>query len=91
MTATCKEYNSVKSFNISQIIMLLTAKLNNSITFIIIIIIIIIIIVNITIIIIVIIIVIIINIKIYIAHMPVGKINRQINSEAHKKFDLTNV
>ena len=28
---------------------------------------------------------------IYIANMPEGKINRQIESEAHKKVDLTNV
>ena len=28
---------------------------------------------------------------IYIAHMQDGKINRQIESEAHKKVDLTNV
>ena len=29
--------------------------------------------------------------KIDIAHMPDGKINRQIESEAHIKVDLTNV
>ena len=29
--------------------------------------------------------------KIYIAHMPAGKINRQIELESHKKVDLTNV
>ena len=42
-------------------------------------------------IIIIIIIIIIIFTKIYIAHMPAGKINRQIESEGHKKVDLTNV
>ena len=38
-----------------------------------------------------IIIIIIIIIKIYIAHMQDGKINRQIESEVHKIVDLTNV
>ena len=28
--------------------------------------------------------------KVYIEHMPDGKINRQIESEVHKKVDLTN-
>ena len=37
------------------------------------------------------IIIIIIITKVYIAHMPDGQINRQIESEAHKKVDLTNV
>ena len=37
------------------------------------------------------IIIIIIITKIYIAHMPDSIINRQIESEAHKKVDLTNV
>ena len=41
--------------------------------------------------IIIIIIIIIIITKIYIAHMSNGKINRQIESEAHKKVDVTNV
>ena len=36
-------------------------------------------------------IIIIIITKIYIAHMPDGKINLQIESEAHKKVNLTNV
>ena len=36
-------------------------------------------------------IIIIIITKIYIAHIPDGKINRQIESEAHKRDDLTNV
>ena len=39
----------------------------------------------------IIIIIIIITTKIYIVHMPDGKINRQIESEAHTKVDLTNV
>ena len=38
-----------------------------------------------------IIIIIIIITKIYIANMPDGKINRQIESETHIKLDLTNV
>ena len=29
--------------------------------------------------------------KIYVAHMPDGKINRTIESETHKNVDLTNV
>ena len=29
--------------------------------------------------------------NIYIVHMPDGKINRQIESEAHKKVDITHV
>ena len=41
--------------------------------------------------IVIIIIIIIIIITIYIAHMPESKINRQIESEAHKKVDITNV
>ena len=36
-------------------------------------------------------IIIIIITKIYIEHMPDGKINRQIESEAHKQVDPTNV
>ena len=38
-----------------------------------------------------IIIIIIIITKIYIAHITDGKINHQIESEAHKKVDLTNI
>ena len=38
-----------------------------------------------------IIIIIIIITKIYIAHMPDRKINHQIESEAHKKVDITNI
>ena len=38
-----------------------------------------------------IIIIIIIIIKIYITHLRDGKINRQIESEAHTKVDLRNV
>ena len=37
------------------------------------------------------IIIIIITIKIYIAHMADSKISRQIELEAHKKIDITNV
>ena len=48
-------------------------------------------IINIIINIIITIIIIIIITKIYIAHMPDGKINRQIKSEANKKLDLTKV
>ena len=44
-----------------------------------------------TLILIIIIIIIIIITKIYIAHLPDGKINRQIESEAHKKVDIRNV
>ena len=36
-------------------------------------------------------IIIIITTKIYTAHMPDGKINRQIESEMHKKVGLMNV